>query len=208
MPKCCFENFPSLKSSKTRVIILKARSCQSFSASHIDQRDISAFHRPIYKRPGVNRFLTLVYVAIIANLFNIYCRTKFKMVSKVSVVITLILLISAICDVVLSAFTCGDNCWRNDWGTRDSEARKHGFGAENKRCDHPYFWGGTCFCYGPPYCVDVANEQCGHNCWHNDWRQRDQRAQADGQSGRRCSYGYSYGFIGGRCYCYGSPVCT
>ena len=32
----------------------KARSCQSFSASHIDQRDISAFHRPLYKRPVSN----------------------------------------------------------------------------------------------------------------------------------------------------------
>ena len=31
-----------------------ARSCQSFSASHIDQRDLSAFHRPLYKRPGSN----------------------------------------------------------------------------------------------------------------------------------------------------------
>jgi hypothetical protein len=81
-----FENFPLLKSSKARFIILnisfkiqlyrpnkhsydtlvttsslqcnilvnfcwKACLCQSFSASHIDQPDISAFHRPLYKRP-------------------------------------------------------------------------------------------------------------------------------------------------------------
>ena len=30
----------------------KARSYQSSAASHVDQRDISAFHRPLYKRPG------------------------------------------------------------------------------------------------------------------------------------------------------------
>ncbi|CAB3990132.1 Hypothetical predicted protein [Paramuricea clavata] len=108
-----------------------------------------------------------------------------------------------------SVTTCDDNCWHNDWRTRDSEARKHGFEADNKRCSYSYLWGGTCFCYGPPYCVDVPNRTCGHNCWHNDWRKRDQRAQAAGQSGSRCSYGYSYGpAVGGRCYCYGSPVCT
>ena len=131
------------------------------------------------------------------------------MVSKVLVMITLIVLIFTTCDVIVSAFTCGDNCWHNDWGTRDSEARKHGFGAENKRCHYSYFWGGTCFCYGPPHCLNVPERTCGHNCWHNDWRKRDQRAQADGQYGSRCSYGYSNGIaIGGRCYCYGSPVCT
>jgi hypothetical protein len=31
----------------------KACSCQSTSTSHIDQRSVSAFHRPIYKRPDI-----------------------------------------------------------------------------------------------------------------------------------------------------------
>ena len=31
----------------------KARSCQSSSASHIDQRDMSSFHRPLYIAPCI-----------------------------------------------------------------------------------------------------------------------------------------------------------
>ena len=101
-------------------------------------------------------------MAIIANLFNIYCRTKFKMVSKILVLITLIILIFAICDIMVSAFTCDGNCRHNDWGTRVSEARKHGFESDSKRCSRSYPWGGRCLCYGPPYCVDVPAETCRH----------------------------------------------
>ena len=131
------------------------------------------------------------------------------MVSKIMVLITLIALIFAICDVIVSGFTCDHNCRHNDWGTRVPEARKHGFESDNKRCSRSYPWGGRCFCYGPPYCVDVPAETCRHNCWHSDWSKRDRRARAAGKYGSRCSYGYSFGTaIGGRCYCYGSPVCT
>jgi hypothetical protein len=123
MLKCCLENFPSLKSSKTRVIILnicfkiqlyrpnkhsydtpattsslkcknilknfvvnekqrkytllvnfcqKACSCQSTSASHIDQRDIRAFQRPLYKGYGGEGILLWFRTAM----YHRYMRTK------------------------------------------------------------------------------------------------------------------------------------
>ena len=44
-------NIPSFTNPLLEQFCRKARSCQSISASHIDQRDLSAFHRPLYKRP-------------------------------------------------------------------------------------------------------------------------------------------------------------
>ncbi len=47
----------------------------------------------------------------------------------------MIILIVNINDV-LALFNCPDQCWHNDWRTRDSEAAKHHM--ELKRCDHSW----------------------------------------------------------------------
>ena len=129
-----------------------------------------------------------------------YFTGKYFKITMISKVLVLIILIGAINDVV--AFTCGDQCWHNDWRTRDSEASNHNLG--HLRCSHSYGWGGKCFCYGPPQCIKVPAFTCDHNCWHNDWKKRDERARAAGMYDRRCSYNYRFG---GQCYCYGKPLC-
>jgi hypothetical protein len=66
----------------------KARSCQSFSASHIDQRVISAFHRPLYKakndqvvamlmKTGLNNVLLPTLFTAVNNIEQ-YCYTRFS----------------------------------------------------------------------------------------------------------------------------------
>ena len=45
----------------------KARSCQSICALHTHQRDVSAFHRLIYKRPVANQTTTRCQYLIILN---------------------------------------------------------------------------------------------------------------------------------------------
>ncbi len=130
--------------------------------------------------------------------FNLFCTAKFMMIFKV---LRMIILIVAMNHVV-TAFVCLPQCWHNDWGARDSEAAKHNLG--HIRCDYSYAFGGRCWCYGPPVCIRVSRIVCAHNCWHNDWNTRDQRAREAGKEDKRCSYEYSNG---GKCFCYGSPLC-
>ena len=123
------------------------------------------------------------------------------MVPKVLVIILLMVAI----DQAIGAWPCSTNCWKNNWRKRDSESRNHGM--YNIRCSYKLggWWGGTCYCYGPPKCSGAPAFTCAANCWHNNWRHRDQRARAAGQYNKRCSYGYHWG---GRCYCYGAPGCV
>ncbi|CAB4033050.1 Hypothetical predicted protein [Paramuricea clavata] len=128
------------------------------------------------------------------------------MVSKVLVMILFMVAI----DEAIGAWPCSTNCWHKDWKKRDSESRRSGM--YHKRCSYIHYWryksirwkDGRCYCYGPPRCVRAPVVTCASNCWHNDWNKRDQRARAAGQYNKRCSYGYHWG---GRCYCFGSPIC-
>jgi hypothetical protein len=116
--------------------------------------------------------------------------------------LVVIILVVACTSDVLTSVSCPIQCWHNDWGKRDSEAASHNLG--HLRCSHSFFWGGTCYCYGPPSCISVPDFECAHNCWHNDWQQRDNKATAAGMYHKRCSYNYVWG---GQCYCFGQPLC-